>query len=204
LHDLSRTLRWSGWAFFNNLHVVGGDGRWFLPQYSAYFRPQRKHSSAENLRAGEGNTLPNLAVEVEYASEIDQVGKGFRRAHDLLFPLEGPDSTHIKEIWVVNIPDNLNTQRLPIVVLPVAQQPFATAITKRPPPTTLFLALLTRAVPPQQGGVVRAYNVLQANEVFRVPDYSVLSTHGPAGPPGSPGLPVNDLLVTIGFGFISA
>jgi hypothetical protein len=203
VHDLSCALRRAGWVFCSNLHAVGGDGRWFLPNNTAYLNPQIVCCNTETHYPLQENPLPQFAVEVERASEIDEAGQGFCRANQL-FALEGHDNTHIEEVWVINIPDGVKPRANPrttppIISLPRDQHPLAMPITERPPPTVFFLALLTRAVPPQQGGVVRAYYVLQANEIFRAPEYSVLSVPGPMGPRGAPGLPANDLFLSMGF-----
>jgi hypothetical protein len=200
LSDYGALLRWCGWRFLRTTHVVGGDGHWYIPSNSVYFAPHRTRTTEEMRHPQLGRSLRHIVVEVEWASLVDAENKGFSKLESL-FALER-NGTHIEEAWAVSVPDDMATlTATPLHALPQELHLPIEPVQERPPPSVLFLAVLTRTVLDHEHGHVRGYFKLECNRTFKVPAYSLLAAGGPAGGAGAPDLAVKDLLLLMNFTF---
>lgn len=185
-------LEGSGWIFGRTGHVPGPD-RAYIPDCNAQFPLLRPVPPPQMFHATMLRPLPHWVMEVDFEDDVDQPDKGFDKVENGYFTLLGPDNSRVEEAWILVLPNEPPVVPEPIVELPLAAQPIVQPQVQRPSIGTCYLVIIQR-IDPQ----TRAYYPMEPNTRFAVPEYSVFSAYGPAGPPGAPPLPVNRMLQTTG------
>jgi succinate dehydrogenase flavin-adding protein (antitoxin of CptAB toxin-antitoxin module) len=191
-------MRGSGWVFSRNVHVAGEECA-FIPDGVGTLRHgvgtnNRQCTPYQGSHGMCPQPLPHFVLEVEWEHNVYDADKGFSKVINRLFPMVGPDGSRIEEGWLLSLPQSsMHDVTLPVVRIPLAEQPILQLQPQPPPAGTVYLAILQRPAHPAKE-VIRGYYHIVPNARFEVPPFSILSASGPGGPPGAPVLSTNWLL----------